>query len=384
MNIIDLLKNDGISAKRVASTYGGEFAGPCPLCGGSDRFRTWPEQGDTGKWWCRRCEKSGDGIQYLRETQGLSYFEACHQLGQAPRYRSSLPWNRRKVRAEQASKTVVEPTVKWQNKASQFIKNASNFLWSEGGKDVMQWLKTERGLSEFIIFSFHLGWNMVDSWNDRECWGLPMEIKENGQPKKLWLPKGLTIPYCSQGKILKVKLRRPDPDANSRYYIMPGSSNTPMVIGQNKKACIIVESELDGLLIFQEAGDLVGVIVLGSAQTKPDKAICEILEQAETILISLDGDEAGAKPAWQWWIKNFKQAKRWPPIKGKDPCEMWKQGIDIRSWVEAGIGPGPDNGRDLWIERQFEWMERVAISEIEGNLNPEEAEQLANERIFKN
>jgi DNA primase len=382
MSILDLLQNDGISTKRVANTHGGEFAGPCPFCGGNDRFRIWPEEGDTGKWWCRRCEKSGDGIQYLRETKGLSYFEACHQLGQAPRHSSSLSWNRKQTQRQWVPKTVVDPTVKWQNKASQLIKNASNFLWSEAGKDAMQWLKTERGLSDFTIFSFHLGWNMLDFWNDREGWGLPMEIKKNGQPKKLWLAKGLTIPYGSQGKILKVKIRRPDPDADPRYYIMPGSSSTSMIIGQNKKAFIIVESELDGLLIFQEAGDLIGVIVLGSAQAKPDTEICETLEQTETILISLDSDEAGAKPAWQWWRSRFKLAKRWPPIQGKDPCEMWKQGINIRSWVEAGIGPGPGNARDLWKERQFDWMERIAISEIDGNLSLDEAEQLANERIF--
>jgi len=30
------------TVKRVATTGGGEYAGPCPMCGGRDRFRKWP------------------------------------------------------------------------------------------------------------------------------------------------------------------------------------------------------------------------------------------------------------------------------------------------------------------------------------------------------
>jgi len=48
MTILDLLEQDGIEPKKVASTHGGEYSSSCPLCGGEDRFRYWPEQGDGG------------------------------------------------------------------------------------------------------------------------------------------------------------------------------------------------------------------------------------------------------------------------------------------------------------------------------------------------
>jgi hypothetical protein len=49
MTIFDLLEADGFFSKKVASTGGGEFAGPCPFCrDGKDRFRVWPEQGEGG------------------------------------------------------------------------------------------------------------------------------------------------------------------------------------------------------------------------------------------------------------------------------------------------------------------------------------------------
>ena len=57
--------------KRMASTNGGEWAGPCPLCGGEDRFRVWPRPRD-GKpgAWCRQCRVSGDVLAWAVRLAG--------------------------------------------------------------------------------------------------------------------------------------------------------------------------------------------------------------------------------------------------------------------------------------------------------------------------
>ena len=63
--------------KKVASTGGGEYAGPCPFCGGRDRFRVQPEK---GRWWCRGCSDGPrwqDAIGYVRRREGLGFAEAC-------------------------------------------------------------------------------------------------------------------------------------------------------------------------------------------------------------------------------------------------------------------------------------------------------------------
>jgi phage/plasmid primase-like uncharacterized protein len=70
-----------VNIKHVASTNGGEYAGPCPWCGGTDRFRVWPNEGETGRYWCRQCQRSGDGIQFLRDVHGITYRDACRMLG---------------------------------------------------------------------------------------------------------------------------------------------------------------------------------------------------------------------------------------------------------------------------------------------------------------
>ena len=77
LSILELAGQD-IELKRVASTNGGEYAGPCPGCGGNDRFRVWQE---TGRYWCRQCARSGDCIQYLRDFRGCSFRDAARIAG---------------------------------------------------------------------------------------------------------------------------------------------------------------------------------------------------------------------------------------------------------------------------------------------------------------
>src|SRR5438094_9406605 len=69
--------------KKVASTRGGEFAGPCPFCGGRDRFRVQPER---GLWWCRGCggERWEDAIAYVMRRDGVGFPEACARLDGRP------------------------------------------------------------------------------------------------------------------------------------------------------------------------------------------------------------------------------------------------------------------------------------------------------------
>src|SRR6059058_4170124 len=81
MNLLELLTRD-TRLRRMASTHGGEYAGPCPFCGGRDRFRVWPNA-PRPRYWCRGCGKHGDAIQYLRDHDGLSFREAQAQVGTA-------------------------------------------------------------------------------------------------------------------------------------------------------------------------------------------------------------------------------------------------------------------------------------------------------------
>ena len=64
--------------KRKTAT---EYAGPCPLCGGTDRFVVFDD--DNPGWLCRNChpDRRGDIFSLAQAAEGLSYPEALRKFG---------------------------------------------------------------------------------------------------------------------------------------------------------------------------------------------------------------------------------------------------------------------------------------------------------------
>ena len=58
---------------------GRELVGPCPRCGGRDRFAVNPSK---GLWNCRGCSCGGDAIDLVRHVDGSSYRQAVGVLGE--------------------------------------------------------------------------------------------------------------------------------------------------------------------------------------------------------------------------------------------------------------------------------------------------------------
>jgi len=333
MSLLDLLKEDNIQPKRKSSTHGGEYKSPCPKCGGKDRFIYWPNHPEGESWWCRQCNKGGTAVNYLVHIRNMSYSDACKSLGITPSHRASNYIRHRwEPQAPQDP-----PSELWQKQAKGILRWSQGILWDVHYVKIKEWLLNERGLTEETVKQAGLGWIPQDYYADRESWGLPESFNEQGRNTKLRLPVGLVIPCINDGQLLRIRIRRNSPsDDDGKYYIVSGSSMTPMTLG-NDNVFILVESELDAILLHQEAGDLITAIALGSADTKPDSGLYERLKEADKILVSLDSDEAGAKSAWDFWMDHFPQATRWPVIKGKDPTEAYLNGLNLRKWIIAGI-----------------------------------------------
>jgi hypothetical protein len=94
MDLLAVIQQD-TPLKRVAATGGGEYAGACPWCAGTDRFRVWPAR---GRYWCRQCLRRGDLIQYLRDYRGLSFQEAARLAGKDLCELPALDQRRQRVR----------------------------------------------------------------------------------------------------------------------------------------------------------------------------------------------------------------------------------------------------------------------------------------------
>jgi len=125
----------------------------------------------------------------------------------------------------------------------------------------------------------------------------------------------------------------------------------PMSLAFTKFYLIVVESELDAILLHQEVS-AVGVVALGSVSYRPDYETDYFLKKADLILGALDSDLAGARESLSWWKMEYSNFKRWPAVCGKDPGEMFHQGIDLNLWVQAGLGPS--------------WQRPVRVSERAG------------------
>ena len=136
MDLVTLLSDNGIVLRKKASTHGGEYAGPCPFCAGSDRFRVWPRKGERGRWWCRQCDRAGDDIDLLREWKGMSYKEACEALGVDAK--PLVPRNMRASNPEPAKDepdlaVYKDPPEQWKEQAGLLLKHAVDSLWSDQG-----------------------------------------------------------------------------------------------------------------------------------------------------------------------------------------------------------------------------------------------------------
>ena len=348
MNLLDIAQKNGLTFKRAGGLHGGEYHGPCPVCGGTDRFHLWPEQGDHGTFWCRSCQLAGDAIEYLIKIEGLSFPAACKELGKTlPEQEEYQAPHFKRPAAATATFTPRETSAAsdlWVQHATKLVDWAHEQLL--GNQEQLAWLAA-RGLDLAAVTRYRLGWNPGEKGKDlyraREAWGLETVLKDDGKAKKLWIPLGLIIPYYVGDLLQRVRIRRPE--GEPRYYLVPGSNMAPMILSSRDgaarvggKAWVIVESELDALLIHHLAGDLAGAISQGNSTAKPDAAASYVLTSALVILVALDSDHAGMQ-ASAWWQQHFPQSERWPVPVGKDPGDAFKAGVDIRAWVKAGLPP---------------------------------------------
>jgi len=245
---------------------------------------------------------------------------------------------------------ITPPSPEWTQKCSAFVDWAYAQLLNNTG--ILSYLRSERGLTLDTIKLSRLGWNPVGLNRERVFWGLPEKLKEDGTQQDIWLPQGIVIPYFADGILQRAKIRRLNqqsrtPEQGPAYAIVSGSTSAAMIPTEPHQVIVVVESEFDAILLTQELGNmaspLAGVVALGSASVRPDKRAFELLQAADLILVALDSDEdredgqnPGAKEA-QWWMQHFPQARRLPPIEGKDPGEMWVNGVELQEWIAIGI-----------------------------------------------
>ena len=389
MNLLDLVlaKHLDPAPRKVAGTHGGEWHGPCPVCGGKDRFHFWPERPSTGNctvpgvWGCRVCDKSGDAISFVMFAEGLSFKDACKRLDQKiepDAYKAArLPKSEQEKERLQIVPNPEFPPTPWMEKNAKLVEHAHQCLLQT--PEQLDWLAS-RGIGEEAVRRFRLGWlpgelikktGKVDLWytRARSAWGIEPEEDTDADgtkylKKAFKFPAGLTIPrFDSLGGaevVTSLRIRRPDahrtPDnlPKLKFMAFKGAPVQPLLIAPPRGfgqfaapyGMLAMEAELDAILMAEVArssGINCGVLAICSNTARPSEDVHAALTSAARVLVCLDFDPEGSggkrytDKALAKWLNTYSRAQDWPPPQGKDPGEAYALGVNLAAWLAAGL-----------------------------------------------
>lgn len=342
-----------------------EYAGPCPLCGGEDRFIVWPDRPRGGAYLCRGCSSQGDGIQFMREFMGMSYPEACAALGLEQKHTTTSLLSARRTHSRPRPARPVQvayvppkpepaalPCTEWRDSAAAFLDGCQLALDCIPAAVVE--LCLHRGITLDSAAQYGLGWNVSDKYVPRAAWGLPDGKGKDGNPlTKLLLPAGLVIATRRGAGVVGLTVRCLDEDrqtkGRAKYRQISGSANVPFIAGRAGVPLLLVESALDAALVWQESfGKLAAVALMGNM--KGLDADTHAFIQAAPLLLACPDNDEGGQVAWQRWSAAYPRAILTPAVGAKDLGDMhqaaltWPINPDIPTvmeWAEAALSAIP-------------------------------------------
>lgn len=217
------------------------------------------------------------------------------------------------------------PDEAYQKKAKGIIENGISALWGASGKKELEHLRG-RGLEDKIIKIAGLGCRpgigiIIPHWTDDGEKVKKIKVRYNDE-------------YLER---MEKKSKDPKKKLNRYTYFLKGGWSQPMIWNNRHIVTVIIESELDGWLVHQEAGNLVNIIALGSVGTRPDIEADRLIRNSVLTLNCLDRDASGLKETGKFYSVNYDNVKRWVNIRGKDPTELYQAGINLGVWLEAAF-----------------------------------------------
>ena len=261
-----------------------ELAGPCPKCGGDDRFHV------TKSWaFCRQCwAKGGDPIAYLQWLDGVSFRQACEQLANG-----DLPTSNR-APAQRATAAHVENAPQsqaWRERATRLLYSAQRALWQH--EPAMEYLRG-RGLASVAWLEFGLGY--VDS-----------------SPTAERAP-AIVLPWFRRGQLEALRFRFLDvqrsTDKQGKYHktkikALKGSQFAGLLFGgqveplpHKQRTLLLCEGEINAMSIWQVAHESrLDVLSVGSESAWLSPAMIDIAKQYGQVFCWFDRAEVAKEQA---------------------------------------------------------------------------------------
>jgi hypothetical protein len=142
-----------VQLKRVTPV---DYVGPCPVCGGTDRFGVNIRK---QVWNCRGCDKGGDGIALVRHVEGLPFRDAvAHLTGEQPapmKLRPARPQS--SPRADETDKRVHEFNLKI---AASIVAEMGPSVGTPGEQYLRDVRKINTGaIADVLGSTYAIGWH---------------------------------------------------------------------------------------------------------------------------------------------------------------------------------------------------------------------------------
>ena len=229
-----------LSVAEGLTTLNRSLQGPCPKCGGEDRFYLGKSKKDPSWFVCSHCHsKAGDVIELVAWHEGISQAEACRKLGGD----TGEPYRRPRTEPRKPDPKPAEPPAwadpEWQAKAREQVGKASANLTQQS--EAGQYLAS-RGLKPETWEAFRLG-----------SWLAKWPGIEGRRPSIL-------LPHIDQaGKVSALKYRGFDElakDKGKRFTQAKGSQGRLfgghlLTGGGESRTLILLEGEMNAAAAWQ-------------------------------------------------------------------------------------------------------------------------------------
>lgn len=336
------------------------WAGPCPFCGGNDRFQV-KRVKDGELWICRKC---GDGKYHdaidllaqqhnlpLRSAQARERYAALQEIARL--LGGALDQTPAPVRPAPIPTPRHAPD--WQTAAYEILHICKRALWFDGAEPQQ-------------ARAYLTGPDRLLTDNDLLTWDLGYSCGfEHGG---LWIPRGIVIPCFEYGEVwyFKIRLLPGQPCKCSRAHCRqpmpsPGvcpscgkvtkylgvTGNQPGLFGagtlNGSSLALVCEGEFDAMHLWRAVGRLpnpnqVAVITTGASSHAIDPVTWGRygLLNIKTFISILDQDEAGEQ-AHRRLEQITPRAIRahLPAIAGqpvKDVTDFVRAGGDLTAWLQ--------------------------------------------------
>lgn len=279
----------GVALRRESAR---EQAGPCPKCGGDDRFHC------TDDWFiCRQCHpKRGDSIELVRWLSGASFREAVASLTG-----ETLPAPASAARRQPPERKASRPAEQWrspawQRRAEELVSRAQEALWALPlGHEALIYLEQQRALEDRTWLAYRLGYEPA----------APLPGTEGKQKAP-----AVVIPWLVGGKLRAVRYRflsrheYTDSDGKERsakQTALAGSGFAGVLYGghaglrgaaEGLRWLLICEGEINAMSCWQVAhSSHVDVLSIGSESAQISPKMVDYAGQYRRVLVWADRGE---------------------------------------------------------------------------------------------